>query len=118
MWKPLDPYVFIVWNDLIFHYKTFRGIGGGGGVTVGSADRLLQWSDWKTIHTRPSTRPIRKTAPVGSVVMREVEDIRLSAQVNSTLIIHIPGKVSVPDHDGGRPEEVNTCVLNSYMVYV
>jgi hypothetical protein len=30
---------------------------------------------------------------VGSVVMREVEDIRLSAQVNSTLIIHIPGKV-------------------------
>jgi hypothetical protein len=24
----------------------------------------------------------------------------------------------VPDHDGGRPEEVNSCVLNSYMVYL
>ncbi len=27
-------------------------------------------------------------------------------------------KISVPDHDGGRPEEVNSCVLNSYMVYL
>jgi hypothetical protein len=25
---------------------------------------------------------------------------------------------TVPDHDGGRPEEVNSCVLNSYMVYL
>jgi hypothetical protein len=28
------------------------------------------------------------------------------------------GFVIVPDHDGGRPEEVNSCVLNSYMVYL
>ncbi len=26
--------------------------------------------------------------------------------------------LGVPDHDGGRPEEVNSCVLNSYMVYL
>ncbi len=26
--------------------------------------------------------------------------------------------VAVPDHDGGWPEEVNTCFLNSYMVYL
>ncbi len=25
---------------------------------------------------------------------------------------------TVPDHDGGQPEEVNSCVLNSYMVYL
>ncbi len=26
--------------------------------------------------------------------------------------------ITVPDHDGGRPKEVNSCVLNSYMVYL
>ncbi len=27
-------------------------------------------------------------------------------------------KMSVPYHCGGWPEEVNTCFLNSYMVYL
>jgi hypothetical protein len=31
---------------------------------------------------------------------------------------HIEKLPIVPNHDGGWPEEVNTCFLNSYMVYL
>ncbi len=33
-------------------------------------------------------------------------------------ILYALGSVVVPDHDGGWPEEVNACFLNSYMVYL
>jgi hypothetical protein len=28
------------------------------------------------------------------------------------------GTVAVPDHDGGRPMEVNACILITHMVYL
>jgi hypothetical protein len=39
-------------------------------------------------------RPTKKAEVVGLVKMKEVEDVRLSVQFNSTLVILIPGKVT------------------------
>jgi hypothetical protein len=39
-------------------------------------------------------RPTKKAVEVGLVKMKEVEDVRLSVQFNSTLVILIPGKVT------------------------
>jgi hypothetical protein len=30
----------------------------------------------------------------------------------------LPSMLSVPDHDGGRPIEVNACILITHMVYL
>jgi hypothetical protein len=30
----------------------------------------------------------------------------------------VQNKLNVPDHDGGRPMEVNACILTTHMVYL
>jgi hypothetical protein len=42
----------------------------------------------------------------------------LSHGVGAVSVVFLTAMIGVPDHDGGRPIEVNACILITHMVYL
>ncbi len=72
--------------------------------------------------TQAAVAPAAIAASVDSSAAAEAHTLIAATPVEAATAAHptatAPCISSVPDHDGGRPMEVNACILITHMVYL